>query len=75
MDMLYLALFPNKGQNYLNTKFFEESPNRLLDLVPSAEKWNDTVRVIDTADVSKNGGIRIIADALNQQVSCYFVRQ
>jgi len=75
MDMLYLALFPNKGQNYLNTEFFETAPSRLLELVPSAEKWNDTVRVIDAADVSENGGIQIIADALHQKVSCHFVRQ
>ena len=29
------------------TEFFEESPNILLDLVPSAEKWRDGVKVID----------------------------
>jgi pyruvate,water dikinase len=74
MDMLYLALFPNKGQNYLNTAFFEEAPNKLLELVPSAGKWADTVRVIDAADVAKDGGIRIIADALHQTVSCHFAR-
>ncbi|MEN7972260.1 MAG: PEP/pyruvate-binding domain-containing protein [Verrucomicrobiota bacterium] len=74
MEMLYLALFPNKGQNHLNTAFFEEAPNKLLDLVPSAGKWEDTVRVIDTADVAKKGGIRIIADALHQKVICHFVR-
>ncbi|MDA3923937.1 MAG: pyruvate, phosphate dikinase [Kiritimatiellae bacterium] len=72
MDMLYLALFPNKGDNYINTKFFEESPSRLLDLVPGAGKWEDTVRVIDCADVVEGGGIRIIADALKQSVSCHF---
>lgn len=72
MNMLYLALFPNKGENYINTAFFEESPNRLLDLVPSAGKWEDTVRVIDTADVAQSTGIRIIADALHQKVSCHF---
>jgi pyruvate,water dikinase len=75
MEMLYLALFPDKGQNYLNTQFFEESPSKLLELVPSAEKWADTVRVIDTADVSDTGGIQIIADALHQKVSCHFTRQ
>jgi len=74
MDMLYLALFPDKGQNYLNKKFFEESPSKLLDLVPSAEKWADTVRVIDAADVSVAGSIQIIADALHQKVSCHFDR-
>ena len=74
MKMLYLALFPEKGENYLNTAFFEEAPNKLLELVPSAGKWEDTVRVIDTADVAESGGIHIIADALHQTVSCYFSR-
>jgi hypothetical protein len=74
MRMLYLALFPNKGGNYLNTAFFEKSPSRLLDLVPSAGKWEDTVRVIDTADVCEEGGIRLVADALQQNVKCHFVR-
>ncbi len=74
MDMLYLALFPDKGENYLNTAFFEQSPNRLLDLVPSAGKWADTVRVIDAADVAGAEGIRIIADAVNQKVICYFAQ-
>jgi len=72
MKMLYLALFPDKGGNYLNTAFFEEAPNKLLDLVPSAGKWEDTVRVIDAADVAPGAGIRIIADALHQKVSCHF---
>jgi pyruvate, water dikinase len=72
MDMLYLALFPSKGQNYLNTAFFEQAPNRLLDLVPDAEKWADTVRVVDAADAPGGRSVQIIADALNQKVSCHF---
>lgn len=74
MEMLYLALFPDKGGNFLNKAFFEQAPNRLLEIVPSAEKWKETVFVIDATDVSDKGGIRIIADALNQNVSCHLVR-
>lgn len=74
MKMLYLALFPDKGGNFLNKAFFEQAPNRLLEIVPSAGKWKETVFVIDAADVSGKGGIRIIADALNQNVSCHLVR-
>lgn len=74
MKMLYLALFPDKGKNYLNTSFFEEAPNKLLELVPSATKWEDTVRVIDATDIDGDLGIGIIADALNQTVSCYIER-
>ncbi|MBN2702875.1 MAG: hypothetical protein JXR23_01560 [Pontiellaceae bacterium] len=74
MEMLYLALFPDKGGNFLNKGFFEQAPNRLLEIVPSAGKWKETVRVIDAADVSGKGGIRVVADALNQNVSCHVVR-
>ncbi|MDF7807425.1 PEP/pyruvate-binding domain-containing protein [Pontiellaceae bacterium B12219] len=75
MKMLYLALFPDKGGNFLNTAFFEEAPNRLLELVPSAGKWADTVRVIDAEDVAGDRAIQIIADALHQTVSCHFVHR
>jgi hypothetical protein len=74
MKMLYLALFPDQGGNYLNNNFFEESPNKLTEMIPSAEKWKDVLRVIDADDVAQNGGIRIIADALHQRVSCHFVK-
>ena len=74
MKMLYLALFPDQGDNFLNTAFFEEAPNRLLELIPSAQKWKDVIRVIDTDYAAENGDIRIVADALQQKVSCHFFR-
>ena len=75
MDMLYLALFPQQGENYIRTEFFEESPNLLLDLVPSAEKWRDCVRVIDPRDAAENGApVKLSADAVEQKVTCYFER-
>ncbi|MDH3225523.1 MAG: PEP/pyruvate-binding domain-containing protein [Thermoleophilia bacterium] len=73
MDMLYLALFPEQGENYIDKKFFEGSPNVLLDLVPSAEKWCDGVKVIDTRKASANRSpVKLIADAVEQKVVCYF---
>ncbi len=75
MDMLYLALFPQQGENYIRTEFFEESPSLLLDLVPSAENWRDCVRVIDPRDVVENGApVKLSADAVEQKVTCYFER-
>ena len=74
-DMLYLALLPHGGDNYLRTEWFETSPNRLLQLVPAAEKWADAVKVIETADVcDNNAGIILFADALSQKVVCCFER-
>jgi hypothetical protein len=75
MDMLYLALFPQQGENYIRTEFFEESPNLLLDLLPSAEKWRDCVKVIDPRSADENGGpVKLGADAVEQKVTCYLER-
>jgi hypothetical protein len=72
MDMLYLALFPRKGGNYLREEFFRETPNRLLDFVPEEERWAEAVKVINASDVTGvSGGIFLAADALKQKVSCY----
>ena len=75
MDMLYLALFPKQGENYIQTEFFEKSPSLLLDLVPSAEKWRDGVKVIDPRNSTEIGApARLSADAVEQKVICYFER-
>ena len=75
MDMLYLALFPKQGENYIRTEFFEESPSILLDLVPSAEKWKDGVKVIDPRNSTADGALaKLSADAVEQKVICYFER-
>jgi hypothetical protein len=76
MDMLYLALFPQRGNNSLRTEWFEKAPNRLLEVAPKAGKWADIVRVIDVAGGSgENGGIFLDADPFEQRVVCYFERR
>ncbi len=72
MDMLYLALFPKKGDNYLRRQFFEQLPNRLLKYAPQEERWMDLVKVISTADIGGvAGGIFLAADSQKQKVVCY----
>jgi len=68
-------LFPKQGENYIRTEFFEESPSILLDLVPSAEKWKDGVKVIDPRNSTADGALaKLSADAVEQKVICYFER-
>jgi len=72
MDMLYLALFPRKGDNYLCRDLFDHAPNRLLEIVPEEEIWADAVKVVAAEDISgKTGGIFLSSDALKQKVICY----
>ena len=75
MDMLYLALFPKQGENFIRTEFFEKSPSVLLELVPSAEKWLDGVKVIDPRSSMGDGAqAKLSADAVEQKVVCYLSR-
>ncbi len=72
MDMLYLALFPTRGGNYLNAEFFRETPNRLLEYAPEAKRWAEAVKVIKADDIAvESGKIFLAADSLKQRVSCY----
>lgn len=72
MEVLYLALFPNKEGSYMNNSFFENSPSRLLEIVPAAGKWKDAVRVIDSKDVvGRHSAIHLAADSIEQKVICY----
>jgi len=74
-DMLYLALFPQRGNNYLNVEWLESAPNRLLEVVPKADRWTDTLRLIEVAAASgETGSVFLDADSFEQKVICYFKR-
>jgi hypothetical protein len=76
MDMLYLALFPEQGDNDLNDAFFQTAKNALPDLVPNADKWEHMVKVVRVTDLD-SGGTRAVlhADAQAQEVLCFLTRQ
>jgi hypothetical protein len=68
LDMLYVALFPQQGDNYVNRNFFEAAPNRLADWGRSAERWAPIVRVVDAAAMP--APVLLWADAIQQRVIC-----
>ncbi len=72
-NMLYLAIFPGREGNLWDLEFFEQSPNRLADLVPEAAKWEQAVRVIDLDP--RQGAMTIWASSLEQKVLCYLARE
>jgi pyruvate,water dikinase len=71
-DMLYLALFPQRGSNYLRTEWFDNLPNRLLQLVPRAVNWVDAIKVVEASGAT--GNVFLSADAFKQKVICYIQR-
>ena len=76
MDMLYMALFPEREGNSWNRAFFEQTPNRLTEIMPGEAKWSHVVRVLDMPLASRGGAVLTLnANAITQQVVCYLERQ
>ena len=69
-DILYLALFPNQKDNLINWPFLEESENRLTELLPDAEEFENLVRVIDISDLPGTMEVKFHADTVKQHVLC-----
>lgn len=71
MDMLYLAIQPSRPNHVYNMEFLSSVPNRLLDLMPEAAAWEETIRVIDSGMNPSGLKIFLNADALQQKAMCY----
>jgi hypothetical protein len=64
-DVLYVAYFPKKTGNFLDTEWFAKAPSRLLELDPSAVALDHVVRVIECRDTG--GPVFLRADATAQE--------
>lgn len=74
-DILYLALFPGRAGNRWSLEFFEQSPNRLAELLPDAAQWEHAVRVIDLPRPgAPAASLTLWASSLDQRVLCYLNR-
>ncbi len=71
LDILYLALFPACQGNNLNLDLLETAPNRLAELLPSAESLSSCIRVVEPEGFGPGRQIRMHANALQQRVLLY----
>lgn len=71
MDILYVALEPDKKGDFLNEEWLLQAHNRLAELLPSAAVWADCLRVIDPAGLPGAPRLKLNADLLKQRVVCY----
>ena len=68
MDMIYFAVYPEKPKNFINQVYLTGAKNRLVELIPEAEKWQETIRVIDS---SSEQALFLNADVLEQKGILY----
>ncbi len=71
LDILYFALDPRKEGYFLNEELLVERENRLVDLLPSAARFAETLKVVDFPESET---LIFYADAIEQKVVCYMNR-
>ena len=67
-DLLYLACFPGKPDNRIDTTWLEEARSRTRKIIPSAGNLADCVRWIDLGDLQAE----LHADPMNQTARLQF---
>ncbi len=65
--IFYVALFPENSDVFINGEFFRGEKNLLTDLVPEAEKFQNTVKVYDIFVEN----FCIMADIVSQKLVCF----
>ncbi len=71
MDMLYLAVFPERPGNRFNESFLLSARNWLTDLLPDAASWQHVVKVLDFSSVNSPHIMNLHVDSLTQHGICY----
>lgn len=74
MDMLYMALFPDRDGNKIDEPWLLGLPNRLAEMVPGSEEWESCVRVVNLKEPPEDPRVKVSANALRQRVVCYLDR-
>lgn len=69
MDMLYMALYPGKNNNFINEDKLLSMPNSLKQIAPDFASWEDTIFVLESKDKS----LYIDADTLKQKMTGFFI--
>ena len=69
--IIYLPVYPDDPDVQFNRRFFDESPNVLTDLLPSAGEYEGLVKVIDVRAAAQGAWAQVIADTHTQRAVCF----
>jgi pyruvate,water dikinase len=71
LDMLYMAIYPEKEGHIINTDYLGKAANKLETLLPGKARWGDVIKVIEVDKVSKGKSIHLNAHSIGQKGICY----
>jgi hypothetical protein len=73
--ILVLALWPDEEYSILNQTFFQESPNKLAELVPEDADLEDYLRVIDIPAVANGRFLHLYMDGQEDKAVAYLSKE
>jgi pyruvate,water dikinase len=71
MDMLYMAVYPERESNVCDLKLLQGQPNRLGDLLPDSASWAETVKVFDSPPKDRGPALWLTVDSIAQKGFLY----
>ncbi len=71
MDMLYLAILPDRKGHSMNPELLCSLPSKLTALLPGTEALDSVLRVIDGKDLPHASRLRLHADSFGQKAFFY----
>jgi hypothetical protein len=77
MQMLYLAIYPNKGASRINEQLICSFPNAITSLLDEPTTLGSVVHVIQASDVARQlgGKLMLNADSLTQRALLYVLEE
>jgi hypothetical protein len=72
-NIVYIAIFPQVTENFLNHEFFEKEPNQLATLAPAEKRYENLVKVIDTVEFPLRRRFILYADTMGQRALCHVI--
>ncbi|MEI8122560.1 MAG: PEP/pyruvate-binding domain-containing protein [bacterium] len=71
MDMLYLAVLPDRKGHWINPELLGSLPNKLTALLPETQNLAQAIHVIDGKDLLHDSRLRLYADSFGQKAFFY----
>jgi hypothetical protein len=71
LDILCMALDPQREGDRINGEFFETTPNRLAEVAPQAARWAHAVKVVDARAPASDLSLYLRVDVTEQRAICY----
>ena len=68
--IIYMPVWPDDSDSEFNEKFFESTPNALLEFVPEAEDFLEVIKVIDLNATTNQWGV-VVADPQSRKALMY----